>query len=94
MYTVTCEMKDCAVCVCVCSCSFMSIRLFAALWTIVHQASLSMGILQARPLEWVPFLPPGDLPNPGIKPESLSFPALGRQVLYHKCHLGILSEIY
>ena len=31
----------------------MSIQLFAALWTIVHQASLSVGILQARPLEWV-----------------------------------------
>ena len=34
------------------------------------------GILQARILEWVPFLPPGDLPNPGIKPMSLMSPAL------------------
>ena len=24
------------------------------------------GILQARILEWLPFPPPGDLPNPGI----------------------------
>ena len=31
----------------------MSIQLFAALWTIVHQASLSVGILQARILQWV-----------------------------------------
>ena len=31
------------------------------------QAPLSMGILQARILEWDP---PGDLPNPGIKPKS------------------------
>ena len=29
-----------------------------------------MGILWARILEWVLFLPPGDLPNPGIKPRS------------------------
>ena len=29
-----------------------------------------MGILQARRLEWVACLPPGDLPNPGIKPRS------------------------
>ena len=28
------------------------------------------GVLQARMLEWVPCLPPGDLPNPGIKPRS------------------------
>ena len=43
------------------------IRLFATLWTVgvsVH------GILQARVLDWVPFPPPGDLPDPGIKPAS------------------------
>ena len=36
------------------------------------------GILQARILEWVAFPcpPPGDLPNPGIKPASLTSPAL------------------
>ena len=34
------------------------------------------GILQARILEWVAIPPPGDLPDPGIKPESLKFPAL------------------
>ena len=28
------------------------------------------GILQARILEWVGFLSPGDLPNPGIEPGS------------------------
>ena len=28
------------------------------------------GILQARILEWVTFLSPGDLPNPGIEPRS------------------------
>ena len=39
-------------------------------WTIAHQASLSMGILQARILEWMPCPPPGDLPNPGIEPRS------------------------
>jgi len=36
------------------------------------------GILQTRILEWVAVLedPPGDLPNPGIEPASLMFPAL------------------
>ena len=28
------------------------------------------GISQARILEWAAFPPPGDLPNPGIKPAS------------------------
>ena len=38
--------------------------------------TLSMGILQARILEWVACPPPRDLPDPGIKPESLTSPAL------------------
>ena len=29
------------------------------------------GIFQARILEWLPFTPPGDLPNPGIEPMYL-----------------------
>ena len=32
---------------------FHHVRLFATLWTIARQAPLSMGILQARILEWV-----------------------------------------
>ena len=31
---------------------------------------MSMGILQARILEWVVMPLPGDLPNPGIEPRS------------------------
>ena len=34
------------------------------------------GILQTRILEWLPCPPPGNLPNPGIKPPSLMSPAL------------------
>ena len=34
------------------------------------------GILQARTLEWVAIPPPGDLPDPGIEPTSLTSPAL------------------
>ena len=48
------------------------VRLFEAPWTVVHQASLSTGILQARILEWVVIPPPGDLPNRGIEPRSLA----------------------
>ena len=35
------------------------------------------GISQARILEWLPFPPPGELPDPGIEPESSASPALG-----------------
>ena len=34
------------------------------------------GISQARILDGLPFPPPGDLPDPGIEPPSLTSPAL------------------
>ena len=36
-------------------------------WTVARQALLSMGMLQARILEWVAISPPGDIPDPGIE---------------------------
>ena len=39
------------------------------------QAPLSMGIFQARILEWIAMLPPGALPNLGIEPTYLMPPA-------------------
>ena len=39
------------------------------------------GILQARILEWAAMPPPGDLPNPGIEPESSVAPALQAESL-------------
>ena len=38
--------------------------------------SSAHGILQARIVEWVARLPPGDLPDPGIKPASFMSPVL------------------
>ena len=44
-------------CVCAYLASCFSLaRLFATLWTVAHQAPLSMGILQARTQEWVAML--------------------------------------
>ena len=47
-------------------------QLFATQWTVARLVPLSLGILQARILEWsaMPCSPPGDLPNLGIKPRS------------------------
>ena len=48
----------------------LRLSVFVTPWTVAHQAPLSTGTLQARILEWAPYPPPEDLPNPGIKPKS------------------------
>ena len=44
--------------------------------TVAHQAPLSMGFARQEYWSGLPCSPPGDLPNPGIKPTSLKSPAL------------------
>ena len=77
------------VCVCVCVCPnlifiqfmfshFSHVPLFVTLWTTAHQVPLSMGFSRQENWSGLPYSPPGDLPDPGIKRP----PAL-RQVLYH-----------
>ena len=65
----------CCPCACVLS-HFSRVWLFASLWTVAHQAPLSM--VFARQTYWsgLPCLPPGHLPDPGIEPASLTSPAL------------------
>ena len=54
-------------CACLLS-HFSHVRLFSTLWTIAHKALLSKGF--SRQEYWSGLLcpPPGDLPDPGIKP--------------------------
>ena len=47
-------------------------------WTIACQAPLSIGFSKQEYRNGLSFPPPGDLPNPGIKPTSSVFPALAR----------------
>ena len=54
---------------------------FATLWTVAHQASLSMGFSRQEYWSGFPFPSPGDLPNPGIK---LTSPAFDKQILHHR----------
>ena len=61
--------------------SLSRVRLFATPWTVAYQASPSMGFSRFSRQEcWsgLPFPSPGDLPNPGIEPES---PALQADAL-------------
>ena len=50
--------------------------LYATLWTVAHQAPLSMGLSRQEYKSGSLCPPPGDLPAPAIKPLSLLFPAL------------------
>ena len=45
--------------------SFSHVRHFATPWTVAHQAPLSIGSSRQECWSGLPFLSPGDLPNPG-----------------------------
>ena len=67
---------------------FSHVQLFATLWTVAHQAPLSMGFSRQEYWSGLPCPAPRDLPYPGFEPESLMSTCLGRRVLYHWRHLG------
>ena len=48
------------------------VRLSATPWTVAHQAPLSMGFSRQEYWSGLPCPSLGDLPNPGIEPESLA----------------------
>ena len=67
----------------------VSVRLFMSLWTVAHQAFLSMKFSRQEYWSGLPFPSPGDLPNPGIPIQGL---LLCRQILYCLSHQGSLSK--
>ena len=58
--------------------SLSRVRLFATPWTVTHQAPPSMEFSRQEYWSGLPFSSPGDLPDPGIEPES---PALQADAL-------------
>ena len=60
---------------CMLSC-LSRVQLFETLWTIAHQAPLSMGFSRQEYWSGLQCPPPGDLPNPGFEPMSVMSPAL------------------
>ena len=46
----------------------------ATLWTVAHQAPLSVGFSRQEYWSGLPCPPPGDIPNPGMEPASLMSP--------------------
>ena len=57
--------------------SLSHVQLFVTLWTIAHQAPLSMGFSRQEYWSGLPCPPPGDLPNSGTEPMS---PALASRL--------------
>ena len=56
-----------------CVSSLSHVRLFVTLWTVAHQAPLSMGFSRQEYWSGFPFPSPGDLPDPGTEPTSPAF---------------------
>ena len=51
--------------------SLTCVQLFATLWTVAHQASLSVGFPRQEYWSGLPLPSSGDLPKPGLKSASL-----------------------
>ena len=62
-------------CACMLSC-FSCVRPFVTLWSVACQVLLSMGFSRQEHWSGLPCPPPGDLPDPGMEPVSLTSPAL------------------
>ena len=67
--------------------------LFATPWTVAHQAPLSMKFSRQEYWSGLPFSLPGDLPNPGVKPMSLTSPASAGGFLLARCVLDSCSNV-
>ena len=72
--------------------SLSRVRLFATPWTVAYQAPPSMGFSRQECWSGLPFPSPGDLPDPGIKPES---PVLQADALPSEppCSVGFFSGL-
>ena len=69
---------------------FSHVQLFATLWTVAHQAPLSLGILQVRIWEWVAMLSSGG----SSQPASLAFPALSGRFFQEMGYLNSMTSSY
>ena len=82
-------------CMCVCvPIRFSHIWLFVTLWTISHQASLSMRFSRQTNWRGLPFPPPEDLPDPGIKSTSLTSPELAGMFFTTSINWEVQEEFY
>jgi len=60
------------------ACVLNRVQLFATLWTVAHQAPLSVRFSRQEYWSGLPCPPPGDIPDPGIQPTSPTSALSGR----------------
>ena len=77
----------------VCAQSLSCIRLFGSPVDCSLPGSSVHGFFQARILDGLSFPPPGDLPNPGIKPASSVSPALAGGFFTNEPLGNLLSRV-
>ena len=85
---LTLKMHSNILCVCV----FNHVHLFATPGTVARQAPLSMKFSRQEYWSGWAFPPPGNLPDPGIEPESLVSPTSQANSL-PLCHLGLMPLV-
>ena len=73
------------------------ICLFVTLWTVAGKAPSGIGFSRQEYCSGLPFPPPGDLPNPGIKSVSPESPALQvgfflTSVAFPQVYVGLSNE--
>ena len=74
-------------------CVLSHVFLFVAPWTAAHQGPLSMEFSRQDIWSGLPFPPPGDLPDPEIKPASLMSPALASRFFTTSATWEALNKI-
>ena len=72
--------------------SLSRVWLFSTPWALALQAPLSMGFFQARTLEWVAVPSSRGSSRPRDRTHTSYVSYIGRQVLYHQCHLFNIQE--
>ena len=76
---------------CVCHQWLSHVRLFVTPWTVAHQPPLSMRFPGQEYWSGLPFGIPGGLPDPGIEPMTLAYPALADGFfITGKAHSGLI----
>ena len=69
----------------------MASNITSVVSTVAYQASPSMGFSRQKYWSGLPFPPPGDLPDPGVK---TCVSCIGRQILYHQATREALCVFY
>ena len=68
---------------------FSCVQLLVTLWTLAHQGPLSMGILQARILEWVAVSSSKGSSQPRDPVQFFCMSCIDWGILYHQHHLEV-----